>query len=551
MKFKDMAIYQIYPKSFQDTDGDGIGDLNGIRKHLSYLEKLGVDCLWITPFFPSHQYDNGYDVDDYCAVNPDFGTMEIFEDLIKEAEEHNLSIMLDMVFNHTSVFHEWFQKALAGDKYYQDFYYFRKGKEGGPPTNWISKFGGNAWEYVEDLDLYYLHLFHKNQADLNWHNPNVRNVLKKVIEFWIDKGVKGFRFDVINLIGKPKGEFQDDFEGDGRRFYTDGPYVNDFLKELVRDTRLSEMITVGEMSSTSPEACIQYTNPSEGELNMVFSFHHLKVDYPGGAKWKLMDPDIKKLEEIFTEWQVKLQDGGGWSAWFWNNHDQPRAVSRFGDDQKFHNRSGKMLANVVHFLRGTPYIYQGEEFGMTNGDFQSIEDFNDVESINYYDILQEEGISPDEALHIIKERSRDNGRTPVQWNGDKNAGFTTGKPWVKVNENYREINAEKALEDPDSLFYHYQKLIRLRKKYPVISEGLYIPAETKTKNIFTHRRKYKEQEILAIHNFSKEQLEIEFDEENSTLFKDAKVLISNIDRKFFEKKFVLEPFESSIFIKAH
>lgn len=551
MKFKDMAIYQIYPKSFQDTDGDGIGDLNGIRKHLSYLEKLGVDCLWITPFFPSHQYDNGYDVDDYCAVNPDFGTMEIFEDLIKEAEEHNLSIMLDMVFNHTSVFHEWFQKALAGDKYYQDFYYFRKGKEGGPPTNWISKFGGNAWEYVEDLDLYYLHLFHKNQADLNWHNPNVRNVLKKVIEFWIDKGVKGFRFDVINLIGKPKGEFQDDFEGDGRRFYTDGPYVNDFLKELVRDTRLSEMITVGEMSSTSPEACIQYTNPSEGELNMVFSFHHLKVDYPGGAKWRLMDPDIKKLEEIFTEWQLKLQDGGGWSAWFWNNHDQPRAVSRFGDDQKFHNRSGKMLANVVHFLRGTPYIYQGEEFGMTNGDFQSIEDFNDVESINYYDILQEEGISPDEALHIIKERSRDNGRTPVQWNGDKNAGFTTGKPWVKVNENYREINAEKALEDPDSLFYHYQKLIRLRKKYPVISEGLYIPAETKTKNIFTHRRKYKEQEILAIHNFSKEQLEIEFDEENSTLFKDAKVLISNIDRKFFEKKFVLEPFESSIFIKAH
>lgn len=551
MKFKDMAIYQIYPKSFQDTDGDGIGDLNGIRKHLSYLEKLGVDCLWITPFFPSHQYDNGYDVDDYCAVNPDFGTMEIFEDLVKEAEEHNLSIMLDMVFNHTSVFHEWFQKALAGDKYYQDFYYFRKGKEGGPPTNWISKFGGNAWEYVEDLDLYYLHLFHKNQADLNWHNPNVRNVLKKVIEFWIDKGVKGFRFDVINLIGKPKGEFQDDFEGDGRRFYTDGPYVNDFLKELVRDTRLPEMITVGEMSSTSPEACIQYTNPSEGELNMVFSFHHLKVDYPGGAKWKLMDPDIKKLEEIFTEWQLKLQDGGGWSAWFWNNHDQPRAVSRFGDDQKFHNRSGKMLANVVHFLRGTPYIYQGEEFGMTNGDFQSIEDFNDVESINYYDILQEEGISPDEALHIIKERSRDNGRTPVQWNGDKNAGFTTGKPWVKVNENYREINAEKALEDPDSLFYHYQKLIRLRKKYPVISEGLYIPAETKTKNIFTHRRKYKEQEILAIHNFSKEQLEIEFDEENSILFKDAKVLISNIDRKFFEKKFVLEPFESSIFIKAH
>lgn len=544
-----MTIYQIYPKSFQDTDGDGVGDLNGIRKHLSYLEKLGVDCLWITPFFPSHQYDNGYDVDDYCAVNPDFGTMEIFEDLVKEAKDHNISIMLDMVFNHTSVFHEWFQKALSGDKYYQDFYYFRKGKEGGPPTNWISKFGGNAWEYVEDLDLYYLHLFHKNQADLNWHNPNVRNELKKVIEFWIDKGVKGFRFDVINLIGKPKGEFQDDFEGDGRRFYTDGPYVNEFLKELVRDTRLPEMITVGEMSSTSPEACVGYTNPEEGELNMVFSFHHLKVDYPGGAKWKLMDPDIEKLEGIFNEWQCKLQEGGGWSAWFWNNHDQPRAVSRFGNDKKYHNRSGKMLANVVHLLRGTPYIYQGEEFGMTNGDFRNIDDFNDVESTNYFEILKEEGNSPEEALHIIKERSRDNGRTPVQWTSGEKAGFTTGTPWVKLNENYQEINAEKALEDPDSLFYHYQKLIRLRKEYPVISEGIYIPVETEAKEVFAHRRQYENQELLAVHNFSDKEITVDFSDEIFSIFDPSEIFLSNIDRKKFEKNIKLLPFESSVFLK--
>ncbi len=549
MKFNNMTIYQIYPKSFQDTDGDGVGDLEGIRKRLSYLEKLGVDCLWITPFFLFHQYDNGYDVDDYCAVNPDFGTMEIFENLVKEAKEHKMSIMLDMVFNHTSVFHEWFQKALAGDKYYQDFYYFRKGKEEGPPTNWVSKFGGNAWEYVEKLDLYYLHLFHKNQADLNWHNPNVRNELKKVIEFWIDKGVKGFRFDVINLIGKPKGEFQDDFEGDGRRFYTDGPYVNDFLKELVRDTRLAEMITVGEMSSTSPEACIQYTNPEEGELNMVFSFHHLKVDYPDGAKWKLMEPDIEKLENIFTKWQVKLQDGGGWSAWFWNNHDQPRAISRFGDDETYHNRSGKMLANVVHFLRGTPYIYQGEEIGMTNGDFRNIDDFNDVESTNYYKILQEEGHTSQEALHIIKERSRDNGRTPVQWNGEKNAGFTTGEPWVKVNDNYKDINAENALKNSDSLFYHYQKLIRLRKEYPVISEGTYIPLPLEAKNIFAHRRKEGDTELLAIHNFSKEPTELAFSDEIKELFSDSKPLLSNVERRTFKEKILLEPYESTIFIK--
>lgn len=501
------------------------------------------------PFFPSHQYDNGYDVDDYCAVNPDFGTMEIFEDLVKEAKDHNISIMLDMVFNHTSVFHEWFQKALSGDKYYQDFYYFRKGKEGGPPTNWISKFGGNAWEYVEDLDLYYLHLFHKNQADLNWHNPNVRNELKKVIEFWIDKGVKGFRFDVINLIGKPKGEFQDDFEGDGRRFYTDGPYVNEFLKELVRDTRLPEMITVGEMSSTSPEACVGYTNPEEGELNMVFSFHHLKVDYPGGAKWKLMDPDIEKLEGIFNEWQCKLQEGGGWSAWFWNNHDQPRAVSRFGNDKKYHNRSGKMLANVVHLLRGTPYIYQGEEFGMTNGDFRNIDDFNDVESTNYFEILKEEGNSPEEALHIIKERSRDNGRTPVQWTSGEKAGFTTGTPWVKLNENYQEINAEKALEDPDSLFYHYQKLIRLRKEYPVISEGIYIPVETEAKEVFAHRRQYENQELLAVHNFSDKEITVDFSDEIFSIFDPSEIFLSNIDRKKFEKNIKLLPFESSVFLK--
>lgn len=550
MKYnQNITIYQIYPKSFYDTDGDGLGDLNGVREKLSYLRELGVDCIWITPFFPSHQYDNGYDVDDYTAINPSFGTMEIFESLVQEAKDLNMGIMLDMVFNHTSIHHEWFQKALAGDPYYQDFYYFRKGKNGGPPTNWESKFGGNAWEYVEELDLYYLHLYHTNQADLNWHNPNVRNELKKVIEFWIDKGVVGFRFDVINVIGKPEGEFQDDFEGDGRRFYTDGPNAEKFIEELVRDTRLSDMITVGEMSSTSPEACIRYTSDDRPSLSMVFSFHHLKVDYPGGEKWKLMKPDIKKLQELFDEWQVKLQEGGGWSAWFWNNHDQPRSISRFGKEKESFLQRGKMLANVIQFLRGTPYIYQGEEIGMTNGDFRTIEDFNDVESHNYYRILQERGLSEEEALHIVKERSRDNGRTPVQWSGEKNSGFTTGEPWLKVNENYKEINVEEALKDPDSLFYHYQKLIALRKEYPIIGEGEYGKVPSLGEKIIAHLRILGEEKLLVLHNFSGESEGVHLPEDLAEEFQNSKIMLGNYPREIFEKTLVLSPYESVIFHK--
>ena len=366
--FRNSTVYQIYIKSYCDSNGDGIGDLNGIRSKLDYLQSLGIDYIWITPFFKSPMNDNGYDVADYLSVNPMFGTMEDAEALIREADEHGIGLMFDMVFNHTSTDHEWFQKALAGDPKYMDYYIFRDPVDGHAPTNWVSKFGGNAWEYVPSLGKYYLHLFDVSQADLNWENPAVREELKNVIRFWKEKGVRGFRFDVVNLISKPD-VLEDDFVGDGRRFYTDGPRIHQHLKELVGDTGIADMMTVGEMSSTSLDNCLRYANPVEKELKMVFSFHHLKVDYKGGEKWALMDPDFKALRDLFCKWQEGMQNGGAWNALFWCNHDQPRAVSRFGDDRKYWKESAKMLAVLIHLMRGTPYIYQGEEIGMTNAGY--------------------------------------------------------------------------------------------------------------------------------------------------------------------------------------
>ena len=331
MNIQDKVVYQIYPKSFYDTNGDGLGDLNGVTAKLDYLRELGVDFLWLTPFFVSPQKDNGYDVADYCAVDPRFGTMEDVDTLIRAAKARGIGLMFDMVFNHTSTEHEWFKRALTGDPDYMDYYIWKDGKEGQPPTNWASKFGGNAWEYVPALGKYYLHLFDVTQADLNWENPRVREELKNVVRFWKAKGVEGFRFDVVNLISKP-AVFEDDHEGDGRRFYTDGRHVHDFLKELTRDTGIDTMITVGEMSSTTLENCIRYSNPSEKELSMVFNFHHLKIDYKDGAKWALQEPDIMALKNLFVVWQEGMAAGGGWNAVFWCNHDQPRVVSRLGDD---------------------------------------------------------------------------------------------------------------------------------------------------------------------------------------------------------------------------
>ena len=427
MDFKDKVVYQIYIKSFQDTDGDGIGDLKGITKRLPQLKDLGVDIVWITPFFKSPQYDNGYDVADYKSIDPLFGDFDDFDEMMKIAKSLGIEIMLDMVFNHTSTEHEWFQKALNGDKKYQDYYIFKESNDGAP-TNWLSKFGGSAWEYVEDLDKWYLHLFHVKQADLNWDNPDLRREIYEVVDFWKSKGVSGFRLDVVNLISKPE-IFEDDYEGDGRRFYTDGPNVHKYLKELAFEGGFSELITVGEMSSTSIDNCILYSNPDEKELSMVFNFHHLKVDYKDGQKWVLDEVRWDELFGLFDEWQTAMQEHDGWSAWFFNNHDQPRAISRFTDDINYHYESATLIATLTHMMRGTPYIYQGEEIGTSNPRFKTIEEYIDVESQNYYNILLDEGKTPEEALHIISERSRDDGRTPVAW--EENSlyhGFSTVKP---------------------------------------------------------------------------------------------------------------------------
>lgn len=468
--FKNSTVYQIYTKSFQDTTGSGLGDIRGVISRLDYLKDLGIDYIWLTPFFSSPLKDNGYDVSDYLSVDPVFGTMEDVEELIREADKRGLGCMFDMVFNHTSTEHIWFKKALEGDPQYMDYYIFKEGDPQSPPSNWQSKFGGNAWEYVPHLRKWYLHLFDVSQADLNWDNPRVREELKDVIRFWKARGVRGFRFDVVNLISKPP-VYADDHMGDGRRFYTDGPHVHEYLQELVRDTGIQDMVTVGEMSSTSLDNCIRYSRPEDRELSMCFNFHHLKVDYRDGDKWKLMEPDLRELKRLFMEWQEGMEQGGGWNAVFWCNHDQPRAISRFGDDGRYWKESGKMLATVIHMFRGTPYVYQGEELGMTNPYYEDITQYRDVESINYYQILTEQGCTRQEALQVLAARSRDNGRTPMQWDKSPYAGFSQGEPWIGIPENHSYINAMDEGEDPDSILNYYKKLIALRKEYSVISEG--------------------------------------------------------------------------------
>lgn len=471
------VIYQIYIKSFQDSDADGMGDLRGITSRLDYLADLGVDCVWITPFFPSPQNDNGYDVSDYCAIEPLYGTMNDFEELAREARARGIEVMLDMVFNHTSTEHEWFKKALSGDPKYLAYYKFVDAAPGAtaddpgkPPTNWESKFGGNAWEYVPSLNKWYLHLFDVTQADLDWDNPEVREELANVLRFWRGKGVNCFRFDVVNLISKP-AVLEDDFEGDGRRFYSDGPHIHEYLQELVRLGGIDGLMTVGEMSSTSLQSCIGYSNPSNHELSMCFNFHHLKVDYDHGDKWALKDPDIDELRELFRSWQEDMAAGGGWNALFWSNHDQPRPNSRFGNTERFWYESSTLLPTATHLMRGTPYIYQGEELGQTITDFTSIDQYRDVESINYYRILQERGCTPEEAFQIVHARSRDDGRTPMAWDDSPNAGFTTGTPWLALVGNYPTINAQAEMADPHSVRAYFKRLIALRKAEPVIQEG--------------------------------------------------------------------------------
>lgn len=534
--FGEKIVYQVYPKSFKDSNNDGFGDLSGIVEKLDYLKDLGIDYIWITPFFLSPQKDNGYDISSYTKIDPEFGSMKDFELLVKEADKRNIGIMLDMVFNHTSTEHIWFQNALDGDKKYQNYYIFKEAPKDKAPTNWVSKFGGSAWEYSKRAGKWYLHLFDVSQADLNWENPEVREELKNIIFFWKSKGVRGFRFDVINLISKPD-VFEDDNVGDGRRFYTDGKKVHQYLKELVRDTGIKDYITVGEMSSTSIKECIKYSNPDEKELSMCFNFHHLKVDYKDGDKWKLMAPDIASLKSIFKEWQEKIQSGNGLNALFWCNHDQPRIVSRLGDEGKYYKESAKMLAGLIHLMRGTPYIYQGEEIGMTDPHFKSIDMYRDVESLNYYKILMEQGLNSDEALTILDRRSRDNSRTPMQWSAKNNAGFSKVSPWINVADNYKSINVENEKNDKDSILSFYKKLITIRKENTVISAGNISFIDT-NENIIAYKRSLGERKILVFCNMSNKDESLDID------LGGFKKLIGNYgELNYVDKNLRLSPYE--------
>ncbi|MDA2395391.1 alpha,alpha-phosphotrehalase [Bacillus cereus] len=542
------VVYQIYPKSFNSYYNRETGDIKGVTEKLDYLKELGVDYIWLTPIYQSPQNDNGYDVSDYYSIDPSYGTMEEFEELLAEAKVRNIEIMLDIVVNHSSTEHKWFKEAKEDkNSPYRNYYIWRDEK-----NNWQSKFGGSAWKYDEKTEQYYLHLFDETQADLNWENEKLREEVYDMMRFWLDKGVTGFRLDVINLISKDQCFFNDEGStatSDGRKYYTDGPRVHEYLQEMNRNVFAGkDVITVGEMSSTTIDNCIKYSNPERNELSMTFSFHHLKVDYPNGDKWTKAEFDFIKLKEIMSNWQIEMQKGGGWNALFWCNHDQPRIVSRFGDDGKYRNESAKMLATAMHMLQGTPYIYQGEEIGMTNPKFESIEQYRDVESLNIYDIKLKEGLSKEEIIGILKQKSRDNSRTPMQWNEEMNSGFTTSTPWISAAENFKEINVEKALEDKESVFYHYKKLIELRKTYDVITEGEYAILDKNDPKIWAYTRTTESEVLLVINNFYGEEITYSVPAHVQLDGMKQEVLLSNYkDASKDIAKLNLRPYESIVY----
>lgn len=531
---KGKVVYQIYPKSYKDTTENGIGDFRGIIEKIPYLAKLGVDMVWLNPFYPSPQRDNGYDISDYMAVDPFFGDMADFEEMVCVGKEHKIDFMLDMVLNHCSTEHEWFQKALAGDKYYQDFFFIQD-----QPTDWQSKFGGSAWAPFGDTGKYYLHLFDETQADLNWRNSNVRKELFKVVNFWRNKGIKGFRFDVINLIGKDEVSV-DCPENEGKPAYTDKPIVHNYLRMMNQATFGSDdsFMTVGEMSSTTMENCVLYSSPDRQELSMTFNFHHLKVDYKDGQKWTLAPFDFEELKSLYHSWGKEMSDKDGWSALFWNNHDQPRALNRFVDIQNFRKEGATMLAASIHLSRGTPYIYMGEEIGMIDPDYDSMADYVDVESLNAYQMLLEEGKSQQEAFQIIQAKSRDNSRIPMQWDASENAGFSTGTPWLKAGKSYKYINVENEIQGP--IFTFYQDLIRLRKEMPIISEGSYKPAFEDSKQVYAFERQFEDQKLLVLNNFYAKEVEIDL----PAVYQNGQILISNYEDAEVSEKILLKPYQT-------
>lgn len=541
------VIYQIYPKSFYDANGDGIGDLRGIIEKIDYIKKLNVDMIWFNPFYVSPQNDNGYDIANYREIDPLFGTMADFEELQAKLADIGVGVMLDMVLNHCSTEHEWFKKALAGDEKYRKFFYLRPGKpDGSLPNNWQSKFGGPAWAKFGDTDLYYLHLYDPTQADLDWHNPEVRKELEDVVNFWRGKGVRGFRFDVINVTGKSEDLVDSTDPTEEKTLYTDTPVVHDYLKELNRTTfgQDEDSITVGEMSSTTIPNSVRYTNPKEKELSMVFTFHHLKVDYKDGEKWTKTPFDFMKLKGLLSSWQTGMTEGGGWNAVFWNNHDQPWALNRFGDPVHYREKSAEMLAATIHFLRGTPFIYQGEELGMVNPDYQSMDEYVDVECKNAYQELLDKGMSEDEAFAIIKAKSRDNSRVPMHWDDSKYAGFSQVKPWL-LPTHQDEINVKKELAEGE-VFAFYQKLIALRKQEAVISAGGFREILPDDQQVFAYVRELDGEKLVVFNNFYGKEAVISVP---SDLQECGQILLDNYKRELscLPGELSLRPYESLAF----
>ena len=530
------VVYQIYPRSFNDSNGDGIGDINGIREKLDYLKELGIDVIWLSPVYKSPNDDNGYDISDYCDIMDEFGTMDDMEKLLKEANEKGIKILMDLVVNHTSDEHKWFIEAKKSkDNKFRDYYIWRDPVNGHEPNNLGSCFSGSAWQYDESTDQYYLHLFSKKQPDLNWENENVRNEVYKMMNFWIDKGIGGFRMDVIDLIGKVPDEM----------ITGNGPKLHDYLQEMNKAALEGhDLLTVGETWGATPEIAKLYSNPKRKELSMVFQFEHIGLDQiEGKEKWDVKPLDLLDLKKVLSKWQTELE-GEGWNSLFWNNHDLPRIVSRWGNDREYRVESAKMLATLLHGMKGTPYIYQGEELGMTNVRFEDINEYNDIETLNMYKDRISKGYSHDEIMASIYAKGRDNARTPMQWDSTENAGFTTGNPWLAVNKNYKFINAEDCLQDKDSIFYHYKKLINIRKHNDTIIYGNYKLLLPEDKNVFAYSRELNGDKIVVVCNFYNKEVNLNFNED----FNNVEILLSNYkDSSILMKDLKLRPYEAIMY----
>jgi len=552
--WKESVVYQIYPRSFMDSNGDGIGDLQGIISKLDYIKNLGIDVIWLSPVYKSPNDDNGYDISDYQDIMDDFGTMADWEQLLAEVHKRGMKLIMDLVVNHSSDEHPWFFEARQSkDSKYRDYYIWRKGKNGKEPSNWYSNFGGSAWEYDEATDEYYLHLFSKKQPDLNWRNPSLRKEIFNMMKWWLEKGIDGFRMDVINFISKPENFEDGDLKpgkkyASGSKFYRNGPHIHDYLQEMNREVLSHyDVMTVGEMPGVTPELAKLYTSEDRKELNMVFQFEHMGLDNGENGKWDLKPLKLADLKANLSKWQLALEDTG-WNSLYFNNHDQPRSVSRFGNDKKYRVESAKMLATLLHMMKGTPYVYQGEEIGMTNIRFDSIEDYRDIEIINMYKEQTEAGIPHQQIMESIYAKGRDNSRTPMQWDASPNAGFTTGTPWLKVNPNYIEINAKAEISNANSIYHYYRKLIQLRKKYDVIVYGKYELLLPEHQEIFAYTRTRGDEKLLVICNFFEGQPMFELPEHIT--YQSAELLISNYPEKLTHEleSIQLRPYDASVFL---